>query len=331
MLNVRFKALAATTALLACGAVQAQLGMPQSKNSSLLFTAIDAEGTPAAVMIDLAYVLTDFDTRGDVTGVLDGSGTPGPRGALLAEGTTAVWNFRNNTLTVNGAAVAGDYRWSTQFDLFASNAQAAQTRFGVFAMSTGGYPEFFLTSGNPTAQDLATQTPGMTNNLGALGAWYGKIQTRGAFNIAGQSNDPQRPAGPVKASYAMVDNTSDLQGWPLGGGNVGVNGNWATNLRWSALVAEGTASQMHFLEAGDLQYKDNLGGTFSYSDGVLTWQAAQPIPEPGAWLLAALGGFVLLHWKRRRNAATPANAGRAVLPSAQAASGLGGGAFTAAA
>jgi hypothetical protein len=88
---------------------------------------------------------------------------------------------------------------------------------------------------------------------------------------------------------------------------------------------------MHFLEAGDLQYKDNLGGTFSYSDGVLTWQAAQPIPEPGAWLLAALGGFVLLHWKRRRNAATPANAGRAVLPSAQAASGLGGGAFTAAA
>jgi hypothetical protein len=111
MLNVRFKALAATTALLACGAVQAQLGLPGSANSSLLFTAIDAEGTPTAVMIDLAYVLTDFDTRGDVTGVLDGSGTPGPRGALLAEGTTAVWNFRNNTLTVNGAAVAGDYRW----------------------------------------------------------------------------------------------------------------------------------------------------------------------------------------------------------------------------
>jgi hypothetical protein len=321
----------ALAALGACALAHAQLGLPGSKNSSLLFAAVDAEGTPTAVMIDLAYVLTDFDTRGDVGGVLNGSYTPGPRGALLAEGTTAVWNFRANTLTVNGAAVAGDHRWSTAFGEFAANAQAAETRFAIVGMSMGDYPEFFLTSGNPSAALLASQTPGMTNNMGTVGALFGKIQTRGEFNIPGQSNSADRPAGPIKASYAMVNNTSDLAGWPLGGGNLGSQGNWATNLRWSALVAEGTATQMHLLEAGDNQYIDNLGGTFSYSDGVLTWQAAQPIPEPGAWLLAALGGGLLLQWKRRRNTATPANEGPSTLPSAHPVMGCGGRAFTAAA
>jgi hypothetical protein len=331
MTRSRILPLAAFGLLAAAGSAQAQLGLPQSKNSSLLFTAVDALGTPTAVMIDLAYVLTEFDTRGGVQGVLDGTYVNGPRGAMLAEGTTAVWNFRANTLTVNGVAVPGDYRWSTEFGVFAQNAQAAETRFGIVAMSAGDYPEFFLTSGNPTSAELDAQTPGLTNNLSVLQAWYGKVQNKGAFNIAGQSTSPDRPAGPVKASYAMVDNTSDLQGWPLGGGNLGVNGNWATNLRWSALVAEGTATQVHLLEAGDLQYKDNLGGTFSYADGVLTWQAAQPIPEPGAWLLAALGAGLLLQWKRRRNAADPANEGAGTVPSAHAATAAGPQAFTAAA
>jgi hypothetical protein len=95
----------------------------------------------------------------------------------------------------------------------------------------------------------------------------------------------------------MVNNTSDLQGWALGGGNLGVNGNWATNLRWSALVAQGTESQFYFLEAGEIQYKDNLGGTFSYDNGVLTW--AVPIPEPGTYAML-LAGLALVGGIARR-------------------------------
>jgi hypothetical protein len=328
MTTFRSAALAAASVVLAASPAHAQIGQPGSKNSSLLFVAVDSEGTPTSVTIDLAFVLTDFATRGDVQGVFDGTYTPGPRGAMLTEGTTATWDFRNNTRTVNGAAVAGDYRWSSQFDIFAANAQAAETRFAVIGASTGDYPEFFLTSGNPTPLQLSQMTPAMQNNLGVIAAFYGKVSNKGTITAGVNSS---APAGPAKGAHAMVDNLSDLQGWPLGGGNLGSTGNWATNLRWSALVAEGTASQMHLLEAGDLQYIDNLGGTFNYSNGVLSWQAAQPIPEPGAWLLAALGAGLLLQWKHRRNATPPASPGEASPPSAHANPGFGGRAFTAAA
>jgi hypothetical protein len=325
--GLRLSALAA--ALLANGAAQAQLSNPGLTQNGILFTAVDNVGDPVSITIDLAFVLTDFDPRGEVSTVLPGGdGSFGPRGALLAEGTTAVWNFRDNTLTVNGTDVPGDYRWSSQFGIFAANAQASETRYAIVGMSTGNFPEFFLTSGNPTPTQLAQQGIGQTQNLGVSAGWYGKISTRGAW--AGVPGNGAQVGGPVKGSYAMLNNTSDLQGWPLGGGNLGSQGNWAGNLRWSALVAEGVASELRFLTAADAQTIDELG-TFSYSNGVLTWQSTQPIPEPGAWLLAALGAGLLLHWKRRRNVQTPANAGAPALPSAHAPAQPPGLAFTVAA
>ncbi|MCE2916389.1 MAG: PEP-CTERM sorting domain-containing protein [Rubrivivax sp.] len=285
MKTLTLKAAAAVSMLAASSASMALLEQPGTLNAELLFVAIDSTGTPTQFTADLSFNLLDFDSRGDATGVFDGSFTPGPRGALLALGTTVQWDFNTNTVSLNGAVVDGPFTYSSNFANFLANSQREDTRFGVISMSTGSYPEFFMTTGNPTAAQLAQQTPGLTNNLGAVGAWYGKLQNKGSHLTA------------LHGSNTMVNNTSDLQGWALGGGNLGVNGNWATNLRWSALVAQGTESQFYFLEAGEIQYKDNLGGTFSYDNGVLTW--AVPIPEPGTYAML-LAGLALVGGIARR-------------------------------
>ncbi|MFN0184153.1 MAG: PEP-CTERM sorting domain-containing protein [Aquabacterium sp.] len=278
-MSFNLNVIAAAALALAGSAAHAALERMNTGNGAITFVALDANGTPASLMVDLGYLLSDADPLNN------------PAGALLQAGQTFVWNFNNNSLTVNGIAQTGTYNWSAQYAAFQAAAQAGDTRYGVIAGATGGFPEFFLTSGNPTPSQLEQQTIALTANMGVVDTLFANNVSKGTFPLAGEG------------AAAVVGSTSAASGYLGAAGNFGTAGNWRTNLKWNALVTEGTTNDFYFMN-GDSDDETRLGGQFSYAAGVLTWQTDAPVvPEPSTYALALMGLGIVGFVARRRRAA----------------------------
>lgn len=291
--------LAAVAACLAAAAVPVQAFTTMTSTttgSSVVFVAVDAVGDPASILIDLGFLLQDFDA-------LDRVGTAG-NGALVAPGTTVVWDFNANTLSVNGALQAGTYAYSDQFAQFSAWATQSETTYGVIAGMTGSSANF-LTTGLPSATQLSTQIGSATANMTLVNALLNNNQSKGTIPAAGGGDET------LGASFVNVPTAS--AGYVASSGNLGSQGNWQGKLAWTALTPAGMATDLYQLRANN-STETRLDGQFSYADGVLTWQTT-PVPEPGAAVLALFGAGVLATWRRRRLAqrksasATPLNRG----------------------
>lgn len=277
-------------------------------NGSVVFVALDSIGTPTSIFVDLGYLFSAFDPIGATPIADTGSGQnlpTGIAGALLAPGTVAQWNFAANSLTVNGAAVSGDYRWGTDFTMFNNAAQTAETQWAVLGGVSNFYPGYYLTTGNPTPQQVSGQLQSSTSNMSLVLPLYSGQLNQGTFGTSYTSA--------FAGANATVAESSLASGYVGFAGNgfigPGGSGNWGTTLNWNALLPTGATSALHVLTDDDVpQGVALLSGTFTYANGVLTWETT-PIPEPGAIAMALAGLAVLVLRHRRPRKPAPLNRG----------------------
>lgn len=257
-------------------------------NPAMAFVALDSIGTPTSVFVDLGYLLSDFDPIGVFPRTQDPTGIPG---ALLAPGTTVQWDFRNDAVTVNGVPRTGDYRWASELSKFESAAQREQTGWAVIGGSANYFPNYFFTSGNPTQAQINSQQAGDTTAMQLVESLYFSQLGKGTFPAYGVVND-------VVGAHAQVGGGLASTGYAGNPGNFNTAGTWQTTLRWSAFSAVGGNSGLYTMN-DEFDDVGVLPGTFTYDNGVLTWQTT-PIPEPAALAMGLVGLCVLGAVGRRR-------------------------------
>ncbi len=283
----QLKLAAVALAALASLGAQAKLFDSSAALGSFAFLAIDSTGTPTSMVVDLGFTLDGNDVTANgfsANNLL----------TLAATGHKVQWNFSANTLKIDGVAQAGSFAYSAPYALFQANAQVAETRWAVIAATTESFPNYYLSSGAPTATQLANQTNGETNGLASIQPTYARSNQ--TLNVAGVSAGTQT-VGNIGAS-AVVGLTFTSSGYLGAGGNFGSQGNWQGNLAWSAYTQEGMLNSS-FLYAMD----DSMDGAvkqnikFSYSAGVLT-----AVPEPETYALMGAGLLAILLLRRRQQA-----------------------------
>ncbi|MBC7702023.1 PEP-CTERM sorting domain-containing protein [Aquabacterium sp.] len=284
---MKLQTIVAAVALAATGAANASLNDFASGNGSVAFIAYDTISTGAntavgSVFVDLGLTLNDFDPllAGNVTGL----------------NNKIVWNFGTNTITKNGNLVAATNDFSAFSSFVAANG--VDGKWAVIAGDSVSVPQRVLTTGTPTATQLATENSSAT--AGALGV-------QSMFVNAGVSNavDNGSYFANSAADNSYVAKTSNF------------SLNWQNKLKWQATT---TNSQNNFVYAlgdgnetllgadapasADFTGLLNQRGTFTLDKEAqtLTWATAVAVPEPSSYALALIGLAAIGVAARRRAA-----------------------------
>lgn len=274
-MSFNLKAVAATlTALFASGAANAINGTTlqdfASGDSSLLFFAVDKTSPGiASVGVDLGYNLSSFLTTASTAG------------------TSIVWNFGTDTLSVNGAAAdATGINWASLDAFFSTpNVTAGQTQWGVIAgdsksNATSDTPIRYMSTSAAASVDALTVTQTNIIGMSAANALFG-----------GLNSDAD----------GVTTSTSSLAYVARNGSGLGGNLNWQNN-GVAAAAAVGTDLNFFMFSLPEgVVTKEQFAGVWSFDGEKLSYTvAAIPEPETYAMLLAGLG---LLGVAARRRAA----------------------------
>ncbi|MDE2433900.1 MAG: hypothetical protein KGN37_13760, partial [Burkholderiales bacterium] len=156
---MKLQHIAAAVALATAGVAHASLDDMNTKNSSLAFIAYDAvmpgNVNPAtgSVFVDLGLHLNDF---------IDSS-NPFLVGGLSNEGNKVVWNFKANSITVNGVTQASTNDFSAVAPFLAGIDDPA--RWAVIAGDALNIPQRMLTTGTPNALQLTQENSSATAGM----------------------------------------------------------------------------------------------------------------------------------------------------------------------
>jgi hypothetical protein len=307
---MKLKLSLALTALALASQAQANLIFPTTGSGSVAFVAQDGAirgpnvAATQSLVLDLGFTMLDF--------MPEISGYTVAAGQLTAPGTVVVWDFANNTRTVNGVASSGDFAYSTPYNSFYSTATNG-TAWGVISADN--------VSGAPSATTAA--------NFGTMGT--GNSTAAEMATLIG-SGGPGQAAANVSNFFAANNFNGTLVNQPNSyGGNVATSGNafMGNNLArngTSDFNAGGGYVNMQFLTMGtsnfiqftrqqsnslvyqlgltvgvDTPATDPASFTFDATAGTLTY--IMPVPEPGqyAMLLAGLAAIGFVVRRRQRN------------------------------
>ncbi|MBC7702024.1 hypothetical protein [Aquabacterium sp.] len=287
----KLQVIVAVAALAVTSAANASLNDFTTGNGSLAFIAYDnvSVANPAlgSVFVDLGFHLNDFD--------------PTLAGNVVGVNNKIVWNFANNTITKNGNLVVA----SNDFSAFGSfiGAHGDDAKWGVIAGDSISFPQRILTTGTPTATQLAQQNSSTT---------AGALAVQNLFVNSGVSNAVDNGS---YFSNSAADNTYVAK-------TTNFSSNWQNKLKWQSTttnsqtnfwMAMGDGSEMVLGNSGVFLDEDsatllNHVGTFTLDKaaGTLTWDTGgfldqtAPLPEPKAHVLAllALSAIGLVCYRR---------------------------------
>jgi hypothetical protein len=293
-MKFNWRVIAAAVAFAASGAAVAQSSLTRmgpGNNGSMTFLGLDAV-SGVSILMDLSYNINDFL----------------PTLAINNPNTTIQWDFRNNTLKVNGATQSGTFRWDNPFSAFDDAATGSVQWAVISGDSQSG--QRYLTTGSPTQNQLDTLSLQLSSGMGIANNLYAANESLGTHNL---TNFPDTTAG---GSFVTSSNNNAY----VGGSNFGTQGRWGNNLTWNAFSTEGQSNRFQFINVaprttGSQQPTittygfpniNNVVATgpvsvFTYDDGVLTWTT--PVPEPSTYAMLLAGLAVVGFVARRRQRA----------------------------
>lgn len=287
-------------------------------NSSLAFVAIDSTGTNVgSVFLDLGYHVNDFV----------------PGGTFDGPDQKVVWDFKNNTITVNGSVVnIGTNDWTSSYSTFfgasAANNELSEYQWGVIGGDSTSLPQRIVTTGTPTAAQLTQENGSATSGALGVGGGGTPVGNNPTNENAGWFYNTRLAIGsnPAdNAGYATLNATDPAYGGL--GTNFGPQGKWQNKLKWSALLSGGSgSSSTNFWLANATGTEQKVGdpstyaggasaydasallnsiGTFTFDEaaGTLTWQTAvTPVPEASSYaaMLVGVMGLGLLARKSKK-------------------------------
>jgi hypothetical protein len=307
--------LVAAAALLATVSAQANPIRPDTGNSSLVFVAMDGT-TPGpgvapaqSIMINLGFTMLDF---------LPALSFPSPpsspsvytqgTGFLTAPGTTVVWDFVNNTRTLNGVLDSTPVFYSTPYNTYTAAIQngsswgvlAGDTVVGASSATTAANVNVMHT-GNPTAAQMAE----LISSSGPLNA-ASRVNNFMAANSFNGTNQPGQIGGNVATSGDAFLNQTLLNnfGIPTGYGAMPYLTQGSLNyIQFTRQQANVPVYQLGLIDGLPGVSVDNpiadtaLRASFSFDATAGTLTYVMPVPEPGtyAMLLAGLAavGFAV--------------------------------------
>lgn len=298
--------IAAALALVAAGTANAAIDNFTTGNGSLFLVAYDNAGganTQTASLFDLGFNLDD------IAGAT-GNGTTGAIGNLVSPGNTVVWNFNENTVSVNGSVASiGTNSWSTAFAKLVANSDAGQIKWTVGAGDNVGFAANarYLLTGQPTAAALTSQNASNTSNLSGSNTLFGQnILNKGTLNVDGVANGAWTFAASEDGAATAIN------GYVLD--TTVFSPNWkARNMLTNAVVLDGAQQNLWLADASGAEKRVGeqalapagyLNGsatlTFNSVTGTLTL-AVPAVPEPSTYALALIGlGLVGAVARRRR-------------------------------
>jgi hypothetical protein len=295
-MNFKLNTLVAAVAVVAAGAAQAQLSSPgngttaaNAANGSLTFVFVDNIGSPISFEANLKYNLLDFLPSSTIT-----------KNNQLGATGTIVWDFKNDTLTAGGSAVAGTYNWSSVFNPIGTGAQAAELKWGVYAADNnsngaqGDGPNnrnrrnlaVTLAAGTDTS---AVTTAKLTSATGIINTYTNILNVETAPNTIGTGIG----AASASSGNAYLLGGSSSPGTTLNGGIVFeylFANNTSANFALLTGVASNTGASVNTAYDGVFN--------FDYAAGTLTYTVAA-VPEPSTYAML-LAGLVAVGFLARR-------------------------------
>lgn len=290
---MQIKHILAAAALVATGAANAAIQNGTNGDGSLFLIAFDNQnGSTTSGLFDLGYSLNSFASA-------TGNGSSATLGALAAANTTVVWNFVNNTVSLNGNLVStlGTNNWSSAYATLLANADAGEIQYVVGANDTTGFGvnrrALISGSATATAQDKLNQDGSNTTTLGQITTSndiFTPIATKGTIGSADNG----------AYTFTSADGaTTRSNGYVMAGDGFG--NNWRTGNKLGGTVDAGVENGLWL---ADTSGAEQLLGriTFSAANGTLTYTTAA-VPEASTYSMALIGLVVAgIAAARRRRA-----------------------------